>query len=99
MGCLVFEEDEEVVCWKAASSVAYCVQCFNDKMERQMRRSVGRNNAITSDSQAKEWENNKQGNQSRSTKQENVERYSFINKVKMYCIPFIATLQSSIKMN
>jgi len=59
MGWSVFEEDEEVVGWKAASSVAYCVQCFNDKMERQMRRSVGCSNPITPVSQAKEWENNK----------------------------------------
>ena len=37
---MVFEEDEEVVGWKAGSFVAYCEQCFNDKMEREVRKYV-----------------------------------------------------------
>ena len=56
MRCSVFEEDEEVVGWKAGCSVAYCGPCFNDKMEREMKRAAGRQNATASASQAKEKE-------------------------------------------
>ena len=36
MRCSVFENDENVAGWKAGSSVAYCLSCFEEKMTREM---------------------------------------------------------------